>query len=104
MLVTFIILVIVAVVIAVVFRKLAKAKERIEGLCDESLKNSSGEVKEESQIAVKVVLDTRKDVDKRREKFALLRNELSVEEARKQMGVSPSTAKRYETWRKNNKK
>jgi response regulator of citrate/malate metabolism len=52
----------------------------------------------------KVEIDTKKDVNKRREEFALLRNELSVEEAGKQMGISQSTAKRYETWRKNNKK
>lgn len=38
----------------------------------------------------------------RREQFATLRETLSVREAAKEMGVSLTTAKRYEKWRKAN--
>ena len=125
MVVCFILIAILVVLVAVIFRKIAKVNKSVDDLYNmhlmsESVTMNHGErldahykdivnlssclsALEHNQTS-KVVIDTKKDVDERREKFALLRNELSVEEARKQMGVSLSTAKRYETWRKNNKK
>ena len=125
MVVCFILIAVLVVLVAVIFRKIAKVNKYVDDLYNmhlmsESVAMNHGERLDahykdivnlssclsalEHNQTPKVVIDTKKDVDERREKFALLRNELSVEEARKQMGVSPSTAKRYETWRKNNKK
>jgi response regulator of citrate/malate metabolism len=125
MVVGFILIAILAVLVAVIFRKIAKINKYVDDLyhmqfMSESVVMNQGERLDahykdlvnlssclsdlEHNQSPKVVIDTKKDVNKRREEFALLRNELSVEEAGKQMGISQSTAKRYETWRKNNKK
>ena len=125
MVVGFILIAILVVLVAVIFRKIAKINKYVDELYNMQLMSESAVMNHGERLDAhykdivnlssclsalehnqtsKVVIDTKKDVDERREKFALLRNELSVEEARKQMGVSLSTAKRYETWRKNNKK
>lgn len=125
MVVGLIFITILVVLLAVIFRKIAKINKYVDDLYNmhlmsESVVMNHGERLDahykdivnlssclsdlEHNQTSKVVIDTKKDVDKRREKFALLRNELSVKEAREQMGISPSTAKRYEQWRKDNKK
>jgi hypothetical protein len=125
MVVGLILIAILAVLVAVIFRKIAKINKYVDDLYNMHLMSESVTMNHgkrpdahykdivnlssclsdlEHNQTSKVVIDTKKDVDKRREKFAHLRNELNVKEAGEQMDISPSTAKRYETWRKNNKK
>lgn len=125
MVVGFILIAILVVLVAVIFRKIAKINKYVDELYNMQLMSESAVMNHGERLDAhykdivnlssclsalehnqtpKVVIDTKKDVDQRREKFALLRNELSVKEAGEQMGISPSTARRYETWRNNNKK
>lgn len=125
MVVFFILIAILVVLVAVIFRKIAKINKYVDDLYNMHLMSESITINHGERLDAhhkdivnlssffwdlihsqtpKVVIDTKKDVNDRREKFALLRNELSVKEAGERMGISPSTAKRYETWRKNNKK
>ena len=125
MVVCFILIAILAVLVAVIFRKIAKVNKYVDDLYHQHIITDANVSRHTERLDAhykdivnlssclsalehnqtpKVVIDTKKDVEKRRNEFALLRNELSVKEAREQMGISPSTAKRYETWRKNNKK
>ena len=125
MVVGFILIAILVVLVAVIFRKIAKINKYVDELYNMQLMSESAVMNHGERLDAhykdivnlssclsalehnqtpKVVIDTKKDVDQRREKFALLRNELSVKEAGEQMGISPSTARRYETWRKDNKK
>lgn len=125
MVVGFILIAILVVLVAVIFRKIAKINKYVDELYNMQLMSESAVMNHGERLDAhykdivnlssclsalehnqtpKVVIDTKKGVDQRREKFALLRNELSVKEAGEQMGISPSTARRYETWRNNNKK
>ena len=68
----------------------------------------SAQVKEKAESPDTPATDTRETRDAKktaqsnRERFALLRKTMRVSEAAKEIGVSQTTAKRYEKWRKEN--